>query len=408
MFDLTDAFPRSILLSILSLITLALPGQASAEQAPNGYRGPERDGISAEADWAPWSGEPKILWKRSIGSGYSAVTVYDGQAFTMGHVGGDDIVYCLDPKTGKDIWTYKYPCAPEKGRYRGPRGTPTVDDKHVYTVSLEGHILCLDRKSGKKLWGRKAVEFGCKIPTWGFACSPLVLGEKLYIDIGRIVALDRTTGKTLWQTKNFGESYCSPVACQHEGKVALATFPALGLVLVDAATGRVLGLFPHKTKYNVHAAMPIIHDGAVFITSDYNKGCSLVEIGRGRLKARYESKAMQAHVNTPVLHEGYLYGFTGNVGRGKLTCVDFKTGQTQWTEGSLGCGGLMLAGGKLIIQGDSGQLVIAEPSPAGYKPIAQAKVLHTKPCWTMPVLDAGLIYCRDNPGTLVCVDVRKP
>jgi hypothetical protein len=65
----------------------------------------------------------------------------------------------------------------------------------------------------------------------------------------------------------------------------------------------------------------------------------------------------------------------------------------------------MIAGDKVIAQGNQGELVIAEASSASFKEISRAQVLGGK-CWTTPVLANGRIYCRNSQGDLVCVDVR--
>ena len=67
----------------------------------------------------------------------------------------------------------------------------------------------------------------------------------------------------------------------------------------------------------------------------------------------------------------------------------------------------MLANGKLIIQGEKGDVVIAEPSPTGFKELARAKVLTGK-CWVVPVLANGRLYVRNNAGDLICLDLTNP
>ena len=71
-----------------------------------------------------------------------------------------------------------------------------------------------------------------------------------------------------------------------------------------------------------------------------------------------------------------------------------------------GMGSVTVADGKLIVLGEKGNLVVAQASPEGYKPIAQATVLTGK-CWTVPVLANGRIYVRNAKGDVVCLDVRK-
>jgi outer membrane protein assembly factor BamB len=81
-----------------------------------------------------------------------------------------------------------------------------------------------------------------------------------------------------------------------------------------------------------------------------------------------------------------------------------QSGKVRWAERSLGKGSLMAADGKLIVLGEKGQLVVADASASGFKPLARAQVIGGK-CWTSPVLANGKIYCRNSTGDLVCVDV---
>ena len=115
---------------------------------------------------------------------------------------------------------------------------------------------------------------------------------------------------------------------------------------------------------------------------------------------------MRNQLNSSVLLNGFLYGFDGNTGpKADLKCIEFETGNVKWTEAKLGAGGLMAADGKLIIQTDPGELIIAEATPDSFKPISRAQVLGGRN-WTVPVLSNGKIYCRNSKGDLVCLDVK--
>ena len=71
-----------------------------------------------------------------------------------------------------------------------------------------------------------------------------------------------------------------------------------------------------------------------------------------------------------------------------------------------GAGTLLLAGDKLVILTEKGDLVVAPATPDGFKPSARAKVLKTT-CRAHAALAGGLFYARDQ-DTLVCLDVRPP
>ena len=109
---------------------------------------------------------------------------------------------------------------------------------------------------------------------------------------------------------------------------------------------------------------------------------------------------MRNHFNTCVLWKGFFYGPDDS----GLRCLAFDTGELKWTYKEFGKGSLMLAGGKLVALSERGVLIIAEPTPAEFKPISRAKILSGK-CWTMPVLSNGHIYFRNAVGDVVCLDV---
>jgi len=115
------------------------------------------------------------------------------------------------------------------------------------------------------------------------------------------------------------------------------------------------------------------------------------------------------HINSSVLIDGYLYGVAGMVNGGAqsavLQCVDFATGAQKWSFSGLGGGGLIVADHKIIMLSDTGELVVGEASPAAFAPISRAQVLGEW-CWTAPTLANGRIYCRNNQGELVCLDVK--
>ncbi len=389
-------------------LTLILLAGTLMAASWDGYLGPKRDGQYPQVNSIG-----KQLWTKSIGNGYSNVTVVDGTLYTMGNAAGTDTVYALDAKTGKEKWTHTYACKP--GNFRGPRCTPAVFDGKVYTVSREGHIYCLNAKTGKVVWESHAKKFRCKPGRWGIANSPLILNDKLcIIDIGRIIAFDAKTGKVQWQTRtNYGVAYSSAVPMTLPGgKQVLLTFPASGLVVLDAKTGNKLGDFAWKTKYDVNAAMPlIVGNNRVFIGSGYNRGCAMVEIAAsGAVKKVWENKSLSTHFSNAVCRDGFIYGLAGNTStKNPLVCLDAKTGKVKWSKSGLGLGGLIACGSNLLVIGNTGTVTLVEISPKSYTAKQTLKVFNTKPCWTSPCVAEKMAFFRENPksgSTLACYEVK--
>lgn len=373
----------------------------------NQYLGPKRDNISPESGWlVEWPKEgPKQLWKAGVGTGFATVTISGGRVYTVGHVSDNNVLYCLDADTGKEVWHYKYP-APlmAKQHEGGPCATPTLDGGLVYVHGKQGQLLCLTADKGELVW-RKDLdkELGAKMPTWGFAGSPLVEGDLLITDAGYAAAFNKKTGELVWKSAdNYGAGYSSPVAFDHGGKRCVAIFNGLGLVILAVADGKEICRFPWDTNYDVNAATPLINGNEIFISSGYDKGAALLRLAGDKPEVVWQNKNMRNHFNTSVVWKGFVYGFDES----NLTCLEYKTGKPMWSQRGLGKGSLMMADGKLIILSERGELVIAEPNPEKYERISGAQVLGGK-CWTVPVLFDGRVYCRNAKGDLVCMSVKR-
>ncbi|MCX6909742.1 MAG: PQQ-binding-like beta-propeller repeat protein, partial [Verrucomicrobia bacterium] len=365
-------------------------------------------GISAETGWTTqWPADgPKQLWKTSVGTGCASVAVSGGRVFTLGNQSDTDTVVCLDANTGAALWKHAYACPLDPNLFEGgPAATPTVDGDRVYTLSRSGHLFCFQTATGKVVWSKHLhKDLRGKMPTWGYSGSPLALGNALLLDAGApaaaTVAFDKMTGAVLWKNGHERASYGSLTPFTRAGKSCLASFNVSGLTVRDAANGAPLAHTAWKTDYDINPVTPIVAGGKIFISSGYNKGCALFQLGAAGLAELWHSRKMRNHFNSCVLWQDCLYGFDDST----LTCMDFATGAVKWQEKSLGKGSLMIAGGKLVIQGEKGDLAVAEPSPAAYKQLARAKVLGGR-CWVVPVIANGRVYCKNNLGDLVCMDV---
>lgn len=371
------------------------------------WRGPNRDGITSDADWNDkWSSRgPKKLWEAKVGVGFSAVSIQDGRLYTLGNRGGQDTVYCLDINNGKEIWKQSYRCP--LGSHGGPRVTPTIDGRYVYTLSYQGQVYCFNANDGKILWSRDLGKEGFKPPTWGYAGSPLIEGRILIVNVGLVgVALDKDTGKIIWKTKPGKSGYASAVLFIYEGKKYLAMFSGRALMIVDPENGRIICDYPWRTSYDVNAADPIVSGDKIFISSGYNDGaCGVLQFNGHALKLVWKNTRLKNHFATSVLYKGYLYGFNGNVGRGQFKCLDFATGDEKWSWGR-DTGFCMIADGKIVALTSSGTLFDGVASPEGFSPISKARVLDGK-TWNMPTLCGGRIYVRNHDGDLLCLDVSK-
>ena len=395
-----------ILLVLPLLFALSLA--ALAEDWPQ-FLGASREGISPETklnvNWETRA--PAISWKVPMtDNGYAGPSVAAGKVFIIDHKGDQDIVRALDLATGEQVWQYSYADA-DKDNYGFSRATPTVNDGKVYTVSRLGQVYCLDAKLGTKIWSRNLLtEFNGKKPTWDYAMSALIDGDKVIVCPGGpniLAVLDKATGKTLLQGGGSDTpSYATPVVATLDGVKQYLVFAASGLLGVDAATGARLWSYPWKSSYDINAASPRVIGNTVFITSGYGHGCALLEVKGNTVSVRWESKLIQSHFSTPIIVDGYIYGTTDP---GKLVCLDLQTGKLQWEHTGFEKGGLLGVDGTIIaLAGNTGELIAAKLTPAGYTETGRIKPLGGQ-SWTAPILADGKLLIR-NKTTLACLDMK--
>jgi len=247
---------------LLASLLLLAPGVGRAVDWPH-WRGPDFNGHSPETAWGTdWpGGEPKILWKANVQTGFSSLAVADGRVFTLGNEDNRETVWCLDALTGEVKWKHTYDCPLEPKFFEGgPTSTPTVDGGKVYTLSRSGHVFCLAAANGKVAWARDvAKEDGMPAPTWGFSGSPLVLGNKLILNVGAGgMALDKANGKVLWKSEAAECGYSTPLPVERDGKSLVLMAASKAWIAVDPADGRQVWSQRWVTKYDVNAADPIV------------------------------------------------------------------------------------------------------------------------------------------------------
>lgn len=393
----------------LVLSSCWLPLQAA--DWPN-WRGPNHDGISLETEWnADPEDEPEIIWKAEVGIGFGTVSVANGRVFTTGNEDDVDTIWCLDALTGEVLWKHSFDEPLDPKYYEGgTSATPTVDGDVVYSLSRRGKLFSLDAKSGEVFWEKDVREStGSALPDWGFAGSPLVHEQLLVLNVGGSgLALNKSNGEQVWFSDKGKAGYSTPYPYQKDG-VDYAVFSSgRDWVARKLDGGEEAWRFKWLTKYGVNAADPIFADDRVFVTSDYGKGCALIDISGGEAVAIYENKEMQTQMSPPVLIDGFLYGCSGGESdrSSTLKCLEMATGETRWTYPGIGTGSVMAANGYLIVLSARGVLMTGEASPEGFEPRLETQVLGGK-CWSTPVLANGLVYCRNAKGDLVCVDLRK-
>jgi hypothetical protein len=200
------------------------------------------------------------------------------------------------------------------------------------------------------------------------------------------------------------------------GQNQLVSLTAAGAAGMDPASGEVLWQFPFPTEYDCNTASPVqIDDTSVLISAGENHGSVILSVtGKGTdwtTKEVWSSlgkdSQLRAEWQTPVIHDGHLYGLDNSGSAGPITnlvCIRLKDQKTMWQKPRFGKSNLILADGKLFLTTMGGELVIVAASPSEFQELGRATVLETTR--QAPSLADGFLFVRDDHEVL-CIDVRE-
>lgn len=348
------SFAWAISLPLLSLV--CFPANARCDDWAQ-WRGPNRDAKSEETglrgEW-PVDGPP-LSWKANgIGGGFSSVSISNGLIFTLGDLAESSYVIALKEADGSLVWKKKIGSAGGHRKYPGPRSTPTVDRGQVFAMNQYGDLACLDANSGDKLWSVNLVDDfgGSMMSNWKYSESPLVDGNQVICtpggDKGTLLSLDRSTGEQLWRTSEWTDTagYSSVIIASINETRQYIQLTGQSIAGIDPEFGEVLWRADREGKTAV-VATPVVANNIVFVTSAYGIGCNAFRIGKlgrdWRADELYANKEIANHHGGVVLHDGYVFGSSGNTFR----CLDVGSGELAYAERSVGKGATVYADGHL-------------------------------------------------------------
>lgn len=430
---------------IWAVILSAIATAASADDWPQ-WMGPQRD-----SEWRETGIHkrfPKdgltIRWRAPVALGYSGPAVSDGKVFvtdyakTSGEISnnpgkrdkleGSERIICFAADTGKELWRHEYACRYQLSYPGGPRCTPTVDAGKVYALGSEGDLVCLDANSGDVIWKKNfKSEYKVETPIWGFSAHPLVVGNRLYCVVGGkgsvAVAFDKNTGREIWRALSAPEpGYCPPTMINHGGTQQLLIWHPEAINSLNPDNGEVYWSVPLKPSYRMSINAPR-KSGNVLFASGIGTVAALMKLDSQKPGAevvwRGKTKmAVYGANSTPFIHEGVIYGC--DCRSGALVAARLEDGKRLWETFEPTTGERRAAHGtafivkhedRFFLFNESGDLILAQLSPEGYKELDRFHVLEpsntafNRPVvWSHPAFAGKCMYAR-NDKELVCVSL---
>ncbi|MEK6279697.1 MAG: PQQ-binding-like beta-propeller repeat protein [Acidobacteriota bacterium] len=382
----------------LAAVAPAPPATKTGTDWP-GFRGAQRDGIvrgsQIKTDWS--SSPPVELWRQPIGPGWSSFAVQGGRLFTQEQRGADEIVSCYDLSTGKPVWKHRDATRfYESNAGPGPRATPTLSNGRVYSLGATGILNVLDAGTGAVVWSRNAVtDTGAKIPHWGIAGSPLVVGDTVIVAAaGKLAAYDLATGKPRWTGPTGGMSYSSPQLVTIGGVPQVVLLSATGATGVSSADGAKL--WEHAWE-GIPIVQPNLADnGDLLIAVSESSGTRRLTVAQGAngwtTEERWTSEELNPYFNDFVVLDGHAFGFNGN----SLVSIDLADGKRKWKGGGYGNGQVVLLADQkvLVVLSEQGELALVRATPDQFTELARFQAIKGK-TWNHPVLAGDVLLVRN-------------
>jgi outer membrane protein assembly factor BamB len=401
---------------------------AAADNWPT-WRGPEGNGVSRE-NGLPlrWSQTDAVTWKLALPSWSGSTPIVWSERIFLNVADGDSLaLWCVDRDKGTLVWKRPLGGGNVKMRKQNMSSpSPVTDGEAVYVVTGTG-ILKGYAFDGRELWGRDLQrEYGAFGLNWGYASSPLLHGDSLYVqvlhgmntdDASYLLRIDKATGKTRWRVerptqaiRESPDSYTTPVVVRQGSEFEVVVTGGDCVTGHDPATGKELwranGLNPENDPSYRIVASPVVADDLVYAPTRVKPLLAVRAGGRGDVTHTHRVWSFDdgPDVPTPVTDGTHFYVVND---KGLAWCLDAKTGAPLYGPQRLRPGTYsaspVLGDGKLYVTSEEGLTSVIKAGPV-------FEVLAENPLddYTLasPAISDGQIFLR-TAGHLWAIGTRS-
>jgi outer membrane protein assembly factor BamB len=424
----------TLVLVIIVLSTVAALNIVSADNWPQ-WRGPALNGISNEKNLpVKWTTEENVTWKLEMPAWSGSTPIIWGDYIFLNasegesnkSVKGDIYLLCVDRTKGTTLWKKLLGAGDTKLRKQNMSSpSPVTDGRSVWVLTGTGVLKAFDFK-GNELWTRDIQkDYGKFGLNWGFASSPLLHEDSLYVPVlhgmktdepSYILRIEKATGKTVWRVERptsaiqeSPDSYITPALLQHNGATELIISGGDCVTGHDLATGKELwranGLNPENNPFYRIVNSPVVVDGMIYAGAKHKPYLALRAGGRGDITSSHRAWIIDSgpDVPTPVTDGKYLYIVRDN---GGFLCLDAKTGKDVYPPQRLKPGTYssspVLADGRVYATNEEGTTTIVKAGPQ-FEILAENSL--NDYCLSSPAISDGQLFIR-TASYLYCIGKR--
>jgi outer membrane protein assembly factor BamB len=364
----------------------ALPARAGDWPA---WRGPEGNGVSREAGLPlRWTPTQNVAWSLPLPGASGSTPIVSGNQIFLSVAEGDDLaLWAIARDKGTISW--KAPLGTgnhtlRKHNMSSP--SPVTDGKSVWVITGTGILKAFDLR-GKELWSRDLQkEYGAFGLNWGYASSPLLQGDALYVQVlhgmktddpSYLLRIDAATGKTRWRVERptaarseSPDAYTTPLAVRVGRGTEIVVSGGDVVTGHDPATGKELwrlqGLNPTNDPYYRIVASPVADEDVVFVSSRVRPLIAVRAGGRGDVTTSHRLWAFDQgpDVPSPVTDGKHLYVVND---KGIVWCLDNATGKVlfgpQRLKPAIYSASPIIADGRVYVTNEEGLTSVFKAGP---------------------------------------------
>lgn len=369
------------------------------------WRGINRDSkVTGFNSPTAWPAELKQDWKVTVGFGDATPVLAGNKIYLNTRQGDQEVILCLDAATGKELWKNAYAAmavtGPSASQHPGPRGTPAFSNGKVVTFGASGILSCLDGSNGKLLWRKDNPSNA--YPAFFTGTSPLITDGMCIVHIGKkddgqVIAYDLTSGNEKWKWSGEGPSYSSPSVMTLEGKKLLIVITEKNIMALSLADGKSLWQIATPVQQRFYNCVSPYIDGQIIYFTGQGTGMKAIKVEKSAnefiTKELWNNADVSAKWNTPILKDGFLYGFTDQK---RIYCLNATSGQTAWIDNAVTSDFSTIVDCGSVIVGltSTDNVIVMKPDGKEYSEVAKYKVADT-PIYAYPVISDNRIYIKD-------------
>jgi outer membrane protein assembly factor BamB len=349
----------------------------AAGQRGRGRRGGGREGRPITQFSCNKLDTDNVAWKIPLPAYSGSTPIISGDTIFLNVATGANTgvleLWALDRRTQKVLWKRGLADTNHMERKQNMSSpSPVTDGKRVWVMTGVGSLKAFDF-SGKELWSRQIQEdYGKFGLNWGYASSPLLKGNALYVQVlhgmktddpSYVLKIDAATGKTIWRVERLTEavsespdSYTTPAWVEANGRAELIITGGDVVSGHDPATGaeywRADVLNPQRGRNYRIVASPTVVGDLIIAPTRNNPLVAIRAGGKGDVAASHVAWtfAQGPDVPTPVSDGKLLYIVRDS---GVAFALDVKTGETVYGPERLPSGTYsaspILADGKIYV-----------------------------------------------------------